>query len=209
MVKTLMMLFLSSSVFALQTPKGNEVQSSLGSPMNKALKPLTFVMLPPTNVNVSVTMFWTPTPNVSYQVVIGTNLIGTNFVGTTWSTITTNTSITTIIQVPDDNQFVFGRIRLAGATNVLSEIVRSPNWRPDAVAVWWSKPANSAVVWMEVSTDVGFHNFAAVQPQNPPMIVPIMLGQSQFYRILGAPVTMSINPLWQWDDVLKHFGGKN
>lgn len=186
--------------FAAQSPKA--LSSATDQQLNR-LMPLAIVLPPPQMVDVVVPLTWPATPNVSYQVVIGTNMAGTNFIGTTWGTITTATSYSQVIRVPDNNQFVYARLHLAGATNRFSEIVRSPPFDFNADRVNWFPPVNALLC---KSPDRISWVCAYV---TPPVTSSIRAGESQFYMCYSpgpTRVVMDIKLSREWNEAAKHFG---
>lgn len=191
--------------FAAQSPKA--VADKSGKPMftvaniMPSMAPL--VILPPQMTNVTVTLSWPVTPNVSYQVVIGTNMTGTNFIGTTWRNITATAGYSQVIRVLDDNQFIYARLHLSGATNTFSEIIRSPDWDFNAARVNWVPPINALLCkspdrmsWVCSYT-------------RPPITEPIKKGENQFYMCYSpgpTRVVLDIKLSREWNEAEKHYG---
>lgn len=185
--------------FAAQSPKDRpNDQRMFQSMLVKAI-----VLPPPQMTNVTVTLTWPTNPNVSYQVVIGTNMMGTNFIGTTWLDITATAGYSQVIRVLDNNEFIYARIRLAGATNLFSEIVRSPDWGFNADRVNWFPPV-AALLCKTPDFRLWVCSYTT-----PPVTNIIRAGESQFYMCYNpgpTRVILDIKLLREWNEGAKHYG---
>lgn len=195
---------------AARTPKDAEVQKSLGAPMKRT----SLIVVPPdTNAPVQVTVTCNPTPNVSYQWVIGTNLnlFTTNFIGTTWTNITATNWFAMTLSVPEGTRFSC-RMRMAGATNKFSEFAIDGGFNFNAFVLTWTNPPSpqplgplglvKQPVWLGLLNDFRYTNWAWVQATSPTTNMVDLKAKSVFYRLLspqGIPLTIAMAPAWIYD----------
>lgn len=193
-----------------QTPKGKEVQASLGTPMFtlKMLMPkeVAFIIVPPALTNITVSMYCTPTPGAWYSMFLGTNdTVNTDW---SWSAVSGSNSASWTVRVLEGARF-YGRVyAVKPSGTVKSEIASDQPFPPDSYVIWWTPPGKSTVIQVTSDLKSWTSRYSGV---SSPITNKIDFSKShEWFRAMTTNVLpdIGIDLIRTWNAKLEHYGGE-